>query len=96
MEEIKHIISEIKTRATQLKDELNNVRLENDGLNEKLKTLVSNLEEKENEVSELNSKLSVLEQQAKEVVVEESIKNNDLEIDALVREIDDCINRLKQ
>ncbi len=96
MEEIKHIISEIKTRATQLKDELNNVRVENDGLNEKLKTLVSNLEEKENEVSELNSKLSVLEQQAKEVVVEESIKNNDLEIDALVREIDDCINRLKQ
>jgi predicted nucleic acid-binding Zn-ribbon protein len=96
MEEIKHIISEIKTRATQLKDELNNVRVENDGLNEKLKTLVSNLEEKENEVSELNSKLSVLEQQAKEVVVEEPIKNNDLEIDALVREIDDCINRLKQ
>ncbi len=96
MEEIKHIISEIKTRATQLKDELNNVRVENHGLNEKLKALVSNLEEKENEVSELNSKLSVLEQQAKEVVVEESIKNNDLEIDALVREIDDCINRLKQ
>lgn len=96
MEEIKQIVNEIKTRSAQLKSELQAVRLENDSLNQKLSLLVSNLETKENEVIDLNSKIEVLAQQAKEVVVEKSTKNNDLEIDALVREIDDCINRLKQ
>lgn len=96
MEEIKDIINDIKTHAAQLKSELQNVRLEKNSLQEMLDTVTQNLQQKEEQVIELYEKIEWLVQQPKEVVAEESVKNDDLEIDALVREIDDCINRLKQ
>lgn len=98
MEEVKTVIAGIRSKVGNLKDVLRAVQTENIQLKEKLTVLESRLEEREAEVVDFQAKIDQLTQQN---VFEASSSSDGPEdqneqIDALVREIDDCIGRLKQ
>lgn len=98
MEEVKTVIAGIRSKVGNLKDVLRAVQTENIQLKEKLTVLESRLEEREAEVVDFQAKIDQLTQQN---VFEASSSSDGSEdqneqIDALVREIDDCIGRLKQ
>lgn len=98
MEEVKTVIAGIRSKVANLKSDLQSVQTENIQLKEKLTLLESRLEEREAEVVDFKAKVDQLTQQN---VMETSSFSHEPEdqneqIDALVREIDDCIGRLKQ
>lgn len=98
MEEVKTVIAGIRSKVANLKSDLQSVQTENIQLKEKLTLLESRLEEREAEVVDFKAKVDQLTQQN---VMETSSSSHEPEdqneqIDALVREIDDCIGRLKQ
>lgn len=98
MKEVKTVIAGIRSKVVSLKDVLRSVQTENIQLKEKLSVLENRLEEREAEIVDFQVKVDQLTQQN---VINFSDSSNGLEdqneqIDALVREIDDCIGRLKQ
>ena len=95
MEEVKNIVAEIEVKAKQLKLKLSAVRTENEVLTEKIQTLTNRLEEKEQEVRDFQDKINNLSQQTVVTDASSEAEHNE-QIEALVREIDDCISRLKQ
>ncbi|SFT76832.1 hypothetical protein SAMN05216474_2290 [Lishizhenia tianjinensis] len=97
MQDIKLIIQEIQKRGEALKSELATMRNDNASLQDKVAMLTRNLENKQAEVLDLTSQVDHLNAALKESEAKaNSAQVNDEEIDFLVREIDDCINRLKQ
>lgn len=98
MEEIKTVIAEIEGKVSNLKLHLTSTRSENTELKEKVSVLTARLEEREQEVKDFQHKIDELMQQSSNQISSDSEMNRlELreEIDALVKEIDDCISRLK-
>jgi septal ring factor EnvC (AmiA/AmiB activator) len=93
MQEVKRLISEIESKVVSLKTQLGAKQLENDRLQEQVSALIFKLNQREEELKDFEQKLQSLEQQAP--LTRETDNQNEM-IDALVREIDDCISRLKQ
>lgn len=95
MEKVDKLITEIQTKVTRLKNDISSTQTENVSLQEKVENLTKKLEIKETEIADLKQKTDGFMQQLASQQPNE-VANNDAYIDALVREIDDCINRLKQ
>lgn len=96
MEDIHNVITDIEHKTVKLKTELASVKTTNNDLNEKLNVLHARLKKKEEEILEFQAKIDELLHQQKNVSKVVPAVNYDMEIDALVKEIDSCINRLKQ
>jgi septal ring factor EnvC (AmiA/AmiB activator) len=93
MQEVKRLITEIESKVVSLKTQLGAKQLDNDRLKEQVNALIFKLNQREEELKDFEQKLQSLEQMTP--VTQESNNQNEV-IDALVREIDDCISRLKQ
>jgi chromosome segregation ATPase len=93
MQEVKRLISEIESRVVSLKTQLSSKQLENDRLQDQINALIFKLNQREEELKDFEQKLQSIEQRTP--LVSDSTNQNEM-IDALVREIDDCISRLKQ
>lgn len=93
MQEVKRLITEIESKVVSLKTQLGSKQLDNDRLQEQVNALIFKLNQREEELKDFEQKLQSLEQMTP--VTQESNNQNEV-IDALVREIDDCISRLKQ
>lgn len=98
MEEVKSVIAGIRSKVVNLKGTLHAVQTENSQLKEKLTVLENRLVEREAEVVDFQAKVDQLTQQNLFRASSSSDESEDQneQIDALVREIDDCIGRLKQ
>jgi septal ring factor EnvC (AmiA/AmiB activator) len=93
MQEVKRLITEIESKVVSLKTQLGAKQLDNDRLQEQVNALIFKLNQREEELKDFEQKLQSLEQMTP--ITQESNNQNEV-IDALVREIDDCISRLKQ
>jgi septal ring factor EnvC (AmiA/AmiB activator) len=93
MQEVKRLITEIESKVVSLKTQLGAKQLDNDRLKEQVNALIFKLNQREEELKDFEQNLQSLEQMTP--VTQESNNQNEV-IDALVREIDDCISRLKQ
>ena len=93
MQEVKRLITEIESKVVSLKTQLGAKQLENDRLQEQVNALIFKLNQREEELKDFEQKLQSLEQMTP--LIPDSGNHNEM-IDALVREIDDCISRLKQ
>jgi uncharacterized protein YoxC len=92
MQEVKRLIEEIGSKVANLQGKLQATELENERLQDQVNTMIFKLNQRETELKDLEQKLDAMEQSMTPV----SAVNRDMEIDALVREIDECIMRLKQ
>jgi septal ring factor EnvC (AmiA/AmiB activator) len=92
MQEVKQLITEIEGKVRGLKEKLATTQLENNSLQEEVKRMVDKLQQRETELKDFEQQLIKLEQQS----IQKDSGNQNEKIDALVREIDDCIKRLKQ
>jgi predicted nuclease with TOPRIM domain len=97
--EISNKISEIKNKFFELKDKLaseiqekNNLTIEIDRLNLEKNDYLSTIESQSEEIKFLKEQLE--EEKSKRVEVPVQV-DRDLEIDFLVKEIDQCINQIK-
>lgn len=97
MEEIQNVISEIQAKIVKMQSALRTVKSENDELTNEVQLLKTKLSQREQEFADLNDKYDELKHQneASELLNTQHKKDNGIQIDALVREIDDCIGRLK-
>ncbi|PWH86589.1 hypothetical protein [Brumimicrobium oceani] len=97
MEEIQKVIAEIELKVAKMHASLINVKSENTELTSELQLLNEKLRERADEVQDFKDKYDdLLRQNEERVSLEEKNKKGNAEqIDALVREIDDCIGRLK-
>ena len=96
MEEVRKVIAEIERKLSKLKGNLVAVRSENEVLQEKVQVLSERLEQREQEVKDFQEKIDVLSQRDDFVVQSQEKNEHNDQIDALVREIDECMSRLKQ
>lgn len=100
MEEVRNIISEIGQKVSNLKSNLAQVRSENNVLNEEISTLESRLKEREEELKDFQVKVEEMKQRERHLLESKEVSDANGqkrdEIDALVREIDECIIRLKE
>lgn len=96
MEEIQKVIAEIETKVAKMRASLMNVSTENDTLKSEVHRLNEKLGQREHEVLDFKSKYDELKhrQEQNQTVINNQTENG-AQIDALVREIDDCIGRLK-
>ena len=97
MEEIQKVIAEIEMKIVKMRTSLMDARTKNEALESELNTIKEKLGQREREALDFKQKYDELRHQ-KEQGDWGSDKNSDDEnaqIDALVREIDDCIGRLK-
>lgn len=96
MEEIQKVIAEIEMKVAKMRTSLMHVKIENDSLKAEVQQLNEKLGQREQEVQDFQNKYDELKhQQEQNQLVMYSQKDNGAQIDALVREIDDCIGRLK-
>lgn len=97
MEEIQKVIAEIESKVARMRTSLVNVKSENNELATEVQLLNEKLSQREEEVKDFRDKYDGLKRQHEERIVleDQSKKGNEAQIDALVREIDDCIGRLK-
>ncbi len=97
MEEIQKVIADVEYKIAKMRTALVNVRSENNELASEVQLLSEKLRQREEEVIDFRDKYDVLARQHEECIslANQSKKGNDDQIDALVREIDDCIGRLK-
>lgn len=98
MKEIKEVIAEIETKVAKMNASLAQVETENETLAEELSVVHEKLKQRSLELSDFKEKYNVLlhQQAQKEGSGEEIAADKNVQIDALVREIDDCINQLKE
>ena len=95
MQEVLHIIDQIISKTTLLKENLNQEKSINHSLKEQIIELTSKLDQKQKEVEELSNKLQSIEPVPEfNIQVESENSHNEL-IKELVQEIDDCIAKLK-
>lgn len=96
MEEIQKVITEIEMKVAKMRASLLTVRTENDTLSAEVKRLNEKLGQREHEVLDFKSKYDELKhRQEQNQMVMNNQQDNGAQIDVLVREIDDCISRLK-
>lgn len=101
-EKISHIISEIETKFFALKERLDAETKRNEELSAGISSLTETNDSLVKTVLTLESELDTLKKENKELQEKSSTQpalvdghNKDLEIDFLVREIDQCINQIK-
>lgn len=97
MKEIQDVILKIGEGVQSLKSTLNTCQLENENLKEQVDHLNEQLTIKAREVLDFQSKIDTLTAQLSNESSQqpEKVLDNQM-IDELVREIDECISRLKQ
>lgn len=95
MEKVQHVISEILGKVANLNAALSQVESENEELTSELETLKIKLSKTEDEAADFRMKYDEIKDQLKGSGSHEKDENKDEQIDLLVREIDECINRLK-
>ncbi len=95
MKKIDQVIAQIESQVAQIKEALGHAEMENKSLQEEVSLLRNKLEQTEAQANEYRSKYDEIARiQSTESSVNEDAVTEE-EIDALVREIDTCINRLK-
>lgn len=97
MEEIQNVIAEVESKVAKMRASLVDVRSENIELTSEVQLLNEKLSQREEEVKDFSNKYDGLKRQYEErlSLENQSKKGKEAQIDALVREIDDCIGRLK-
>lgn len=97
MEDIQLVITEIEAKVGKMRNALNNVKVENSALKSEVERLSDKLLEREQEATDFKNKYDDLMHKFEnsQVVITNDSPDNDAQIDALVREIDECISRLK-
>jgi len=97
MEEIQQVIAEIESKVANMLTSLVDVKTENNELTAEVQLLNEKLSQRADEVKDFRDKYDVLMRQHEDrlLLENQSEKGNEAQIDALVREIDDCIGRLK-
>ncbi|HTO38687.1 MAG TPA: hypothetical protein VL021_09710 [Brumimicrobium sp.] len=97
MEDIQLVITEIEAKVGKMRNALNNVKVENSALKSEVERLSDKLLEREQEATDFKNKYDDLMHKFEnsQVVITNDSSDNDAQIDALVREIDECISRLK-
>ena len=98
MKAFKEVVKDIESKVTNLKNSISSLKQENSELKSTLEVLENRLEEKVTELNDCHTKINHLTLELEESKLGSSIKNDvsDEEVTALVREIDECINVLKQ
>lgn len=94
MEKIQEIISEIHGKVGHLKLTLDRVETDNEKLRGEINVLRDKLAKSEQEAAEFRDKYDAIKEQLT-LGMQSNTHSQDEEIDLLVREIDECINRLK-
>lgn len=97
MEEIQKVIIGIESKIAMMRNSLMEVKADNIALKTEAERLKIELTLKEQEAKDFKAKYDNLIHQYEQKGVDSKVNqpNNDAQIDALVREIDDCIGRLK-
>lgn len=95
MEKIDQVIAEIESQVAHIKKALGDAETENKSLQEEVTLLRNKLEETEAQAREYRSKYDEIARVQDAVPSTDEGVVTEEEIDALVREIDTCINRLK-
>ncbi|PKR80797.1 hypothetical protein CW751_08495 [Brumimicrobium salinarum] len=96
MEDIQKVITEIEMKVAKMRSSLRSVNAENTKLQAEVLRLNEKLSARETEVLEFKSKYDQLKAHQEQNHVEQDYQQDkNVQIDALVREIDDCISRLK-
>lgn len=97
MEDIQLVITEIEAKVGKMRNALNNVKVENSALKSEVERLSDKLLEREQEATDFKNKYDDLMHKFEnsQLVITNDSSDNDAQIDALVREIDECISRLK-
>ncbi|MBW7867795.1 MAG: hypothetical protein H3C31_05660 [Brumimicrobium sp.] len=97
MEEVQQVISQIQLKISKMQDSMSQVKTENEALKSEVQLLNDKLVQRVKEAEDFQEKYNELVRQQVSKPVGDSIFpiDRDAEIDALVREIDDCISRLK-
>ncbi|MEX2484145.1 MAG: hypothetical protein WED10_06290 [Brumimicrobium sp.] len=97
MQEVRKIISEIEGKIAKMRSSMENVKTENVALKSEIDLLAEKLKKREMEANDFREKYDELMQRT-EIEAPQSSNSGEqnAQIDALVREIDDCIGRLKQ
>ena len=97
MEEIQKVIAEIESKVANMRVALVNVKSENNELMTEVLLLNDKLSQREEEIKNFSDKYESLKREHEErlFIDNQNKKGNEAQIDALVREIDDCIGRLK-
>lgn len=97
MEEVRKVIVEIEQKIAKMRSSMGNVKSENEALKSEIDLLVEKLKLREGEAKEFKLKYDELLQKSERFEVSDSkSEDQNAQIDALVREIDDCIGRLKE
>lgn len=97
MEDIQKVIADIETRVTRMRNSLSEVKAENSALKSEVERLTNMIGQREEEATDFKKKYDGLLQeyeQLRQAPAKESGVDA-VHIDALVREIDECISRLK-
>ena len=95
MNKVQQVISEIHEKVAGLKASLGDVETENESLKSELEVLKGKLNKTEQEAADFREKYDVLKDQLHSSDSSDVSEDKDEQIDLLVREIDECINRLK-
>jgi chromosome segregation ATPase len=97
MEEIRKVISEIEQKIAKMRGSMDNITTKNQSLKSEIELLAEKLKLREVEAREFKTKYDELSQRNEQVNLSfKEDKEHNTQIDALVREIDDCIGRLKE
>ena len=97
MKEIQKVIAEIEMKIVKMRTSLMDVRIKNEALESEMNTLKDKLSQREREALDFKEKYDDLKHQQEQSLLNSGDNTGDkqVQIDALVREIDDCIGRLK-
>lgn len=97
MEEVRKVIGEIEQKIAKMRSSMENMKSENETLKSEIDLLAEKLKLREGEAKEFKMKYDDLSQKGEHLGSHiENDKEQNAQIDALVREIDDCIGRLKE
>lgn len=98
MKEIHQVIEEIELKISKIRAKAVAYKEDNEALKAELQLVNQKLEEREQEARDFQEKYNHLLHQQIQQPVEEREENDsrNVEIDALVREIEDCISKLKE
>lgn len=95
MDKVQQVISEIHEKVVKLKASLGAVETENDSLKSELEVLKGKLSKTEQEAADFREKYDAVKDQMQNSSSLNVNEEKDEQIDLLVREIDECISRLK-
>ena len=97
MEEVRKVISEIEEKIAKMRGSMKSMKTDNESLKSEIDLLAAKLKLREEEANDFKLKYDELLQKDEHFGSNgESDEQQNAQIDALVREIDDCIGRLKE